>query len=96
MVMKRVRSPKQPTEVGVADLKAHLSAYLRVVRSGTTLTLMDRKTAIARLTPIGASPSKLPHTPATGLLQDFRPPRRPADQGRDVLLDLLDERQRER
>jgi prevent-host-death family protein len=37
--------------VNIADLKSHLSRHLRAVRSGHPLTVMDRKTAVARLVP---------------------------------------------
>ena len=37
--------------VGVAQLKARLSEYLRQVRAGDSLTVVDRQTPIARLTP---------------------------------------------
>ena len=37
--------------VGIADLKAHLSEHLRRVRAGRVLTIFDRDTPIALLTP---------------------------------------------
>jgi prevent-host-death family protein len=39
------------SKVGVADLKANLSRYLRRVRSGHTLTVLDRDTPVAQLVP---------------------------------------------
>jgi len=42
VVMKRV---------GIADLKAHLSGYLRTVKKGETLLVMDRGTPVARIVP---------------------------------------------
>ncbi len=39
------------SRVGIADLKAHLSAHLRRVRGGHTLTVVDRETAIAKIVP---------------------------------------------
>jgi prevent-host-death family protein len=42
MVMRRV---------GIATLKAHLSEYLRDVRRGRTVTVVDRDTPIAQLVP---------------------------------------------
>lgn len=45
MVMKRV---------GVAELKSRLSEYLRYVRRGETLTVLDRDTPIARVVPYDA------------------------------------------
>lgn len=38
-------------EVGVADLKAHLSQYLRLVREGATIIVLDRNTPVARIEP---------------------------------------------
>jgi len=37
------------TNVRIADLKARLSEYLRRVRRGDVLTVLDRKTPIARI-----------------------------------------------
>ena len=41
--------------VGVAELKARLSEYLRAVRKGHDLTIMDRDQPIARVVPYAAS-----------------------------------------
>ena len=38
--------------VKIADLKSHLSEHLRKVRAGATLTVLDRRTPVARLVPI--------------------------------------------
>ena len=38
-------------DVKIADLKAKLSEYLRYVRQGHTVTVLDRHTPIARLVP---------------------------------------------
>lgn len=38
-------------EVGIAELKARLSAHLRRVRAGESLTILDRATPVARLVP---------------------------------------------
>lgn len=38
--------------VRVADLKARLSEHLRAVRSGISLTVLDRNTPIARVVPM--------------------------------------------
>jgi prevent-host-death family protein len=42
------------SKVGIADLRAHLSEYLRKVRAGRTLTVFDRQTPIARIVPYQA------------------------------------------
>ena len=36
----------------ISDVKNSLSAYLRKVRAGETVIIMDRKTPVARLVPI--------------------------------------------
>jgi prevent-host-death family protein len=41
-------------EVGIADLKAHLSEHLRKVRNGQPLTVLDRDTPIAQIVPVNA------------------------------------------
>jgi len=38
---------------GIADLKAHLSAYLRAVRGGEEVTVLDRDTPVATIVPAG-------------------------------------------
>ncbi len=38
--------------VRIADLKSHLSEYLCKVRSGRTITVLDRDTPIARIQPL--------------------------------------------
>lgn len=37
--------------VRIADLKSHLSEHLRTVRSGRSLTILDRDTPVARIVP---------------------------------------------
>lgn len=38
-------------KVGIADLKAHLSGYLRSVKKGETLLVVERGTPVARMVP---------------------------------------------
>ena len=42
------------SKVRIADLKAHLSEHLRKVRSGRTLTVLDRDTPVAKIVPYDA------------------------------------------
>jgi prevent-host-death family protein len=42
------------SKVGIADLKAHLSQHLRRVRSGRTITILDRDTPVAQIVPYDA------------------------------------------
>ncbi|MGH2500280.1 MAG: type II toxin-antitoxin system Phd/YefM family antitoxin [Candidatus Limnocylindria bacterium] len=67
----RVRS-RRPTQgdaasVGVRDLKASLSSYLRRVRSGAALTVTDRGRPVARIIPAGI-PAGLERLVRTGQL----------------------------
>jgi antitoxin (DNA-binding transcriptional repressor) of toxin-antitoxin stability system len=55
-------------KVGIADLKAHLSAHLRTVRKGRALTVVDRDTPVALLVPVD-----------TGGLEIRQASRRPRD-----------------
>jgi antitoxin (DNA-binding transcriptional repressor) of toxin-antitoxin stability system len=57
------------TSVGIAQLKAHLSEHLRLVRSGRTLTVLDRDTPVARIVPYEA----------VGPLEIRRATRKPGD-----------------
>lgn len=42
--------------VRIADLKARLSEHLRAVRTGQTLTVLDRDTPVAKIVPYAAEP----------------------------------------
>lgn len=58
-------------KVGTADLKAHLSDHLRAVRSGETITVLDRKEPIARIVPFEDPTEGLVIQPARGSLADI-------------------------
>lgn len=60
-------------EVKISELKAKLSAYLDQVRNGQTIIILDRKSRVAQLCPIGESSQRLPVEAAS---------RPPADVGR--------------
>lgn len=53
------------SRVGVAELKARLSEYLRAVRKGHDLTIMDRDQPIARVVPYAASGSLVVREPTS-------------------------------
>jgi prevent-host-death family protein len=80
--------------VRVAELKSRLSEYLRRVRRGETVTVLDRDTPIARLTPLAAGPATLavrppsPGAPKPGAVR--LPP--PLRLKTDVLVLLREER----
>jgi prevent-host-death family protein len=52
--------------VRIAELKARLSEYLREVRRGQTITVLDRETPVARLVPYEAAPALLIRHPKPG------------------------------
>jgi prevent-host-death family protein len=83
-VMKTVR---------IAELKARLSEYLREVRRGGTVTILDRETPIARLVPYDRTPVlvvRLPAADAPPLGEARLPP--PLDLPVDAVALLLEER----
>jgi prevent-host-death family protein len=82
------------TTVKIAELKSRLSAYLRRVRRGQTITVLDRETPIARLEPVTGSASRLVvREPGPGARRpgDVRLPP-PLRLSRDVLEMLGEER----
>lgn len=79
--------------VGIAELKARLSAYLRAARRGKAVTVYDRDTPVARLVPYeGWVQASLQVRKATATLRDIE---LPPPLGRDVgsLEVLAEERQ---
>lgn len=52
------------TRVGVAELKARFSEYLRLVRRGGSVTVLDRDTPVAQLMPVEARESRLQIRPS--------------------------------
>lgn len=81
-------------QVGIAELKARLSAYLRAVRRGETIDVLDRETPIARIVPIRDRSALSVRKPAPGAppLNRVRLPK-PAKLNVDVVQLLLEERQ---
>ncbi len=79
-------------KVRIAELKAHLSAHLKAVRKGQTVTVMDRETPIARIVPYreGAAPRLRVRPPLRKLHGAPLPP--PLSVRVDSLGALLDER----
>jgi prevent-host-death family protein len=84
--------------VRVAELKARLSEYLRRVRRGHAVTVLDRDTPIARI---------VPYAPEAGGLVIRRPPEGPGKPSRvrlpprlrtdvDIAELLMEERQTDR
>jgi prevent-host-death family protein len=79
------------TEVRIADLKARLSEHLRSVRNGTTLTVLDRDTPVARIVPYSAQSLEI--RKATRRLRELKLPPKPAKRT-DSLALLVDDRRR--
>jgi prevent-host-death family protein len=81
--------------VRIAELKNRLSEYLRMVRSGRSLTVLDRDTPIARILPYedrSASLTVRSPVPGTRKLKDVKlPPPLPLHV--DIVRLLLEERQ---
>lgn len=84
--------------VRIADLKSRLSAHLRKVRAGRTITVLDRDTPIARIVPYEGNGDplnvRLPLPGAPALQQVALPPR--LRLRGDVVKLLREERQAER
>ena len=80
------------TRVGIADLKAHLSEHLRMVRGGRTLTIVDRNTPVAQIVPFDRD-APLEVRRASRKPSQLRLPRRPATRT-DSLSVLLGDRSR--
>lgn len=57
--------------VKIADLKSHLSAYLKEVRSGHELIVADRDTPVARISPIPRQKERLQVRKATRPWSEF-------------------------
>lgn len=81
-------------EVRIAELKARLSEYLRAVRRGETIAVLDRDTPVARIVPVHGPPALRVRKPAPGTPRPGRVPLpRPAKLKVDVVRLLLEERQ---
>ena len=79
------------TTVRIAELKSRLSEYLRSVRKGRTLTVLDRDTPVARIIPYAAESIEVRR--ATRRLRDLKLPPPPGSPT-DSLAVLLDDRRR--
>jgi len=84
-------------QVRIAELKARLSEYLRVVRRGETIAVFDRETPVAQITPVRERSALRVRKPVPG----SPPPNRvrlpkPLKLDVDVTQLLLEERQSHR
>ncbi len=83
------------TSVRMADFKAHLSRYIRDVRQGRPLTLMDRETPVAQVIPYPGKPGNLAVRPAVRRPGQVRFPA-PHKKKLDVVQYAAEERERYR
>jgi len=60
------------TEVRIAELKNHLSRYLRSVRKGHEIVVKDRETPIARVVPYKERRERLEVIPPTRSLKEVQ------------------------
>ena len=84
-------------QIGIAELKARLSEFLRVVQGGESIAVLDRNRAVAHIVPIPDRPGLRIRKPGA----DSPKPNKvslpkPTHQRVDVLELLLEERQSHR
>ena len=70
-------------EVGVRELRNHLSRYLDRVRGGDEVVVTDRGRAIARVVPVGGQ-RVLDRLIAEGIVTPARQPKQPAAKPREA------------
>ena len=81
-------------QVRIAELKARLSEYLRAVRGGESIAVLDRDTQIAQLIPVRERSALRVRKPAPGTPPPNRVPvPKRAKLNVDVVQLLLEERQ---
>lgn len=80
--------------VAIAELKSKLSEYLRYVRRGESLVVLDRNSAIAIITPYDSGGEPLKVRRAKGAVAVHRVPMpAPTRVKKDVVSLLLEDRQ---
>jgi len=85
MTMKQVR---------IAELKARLSEYLRAVRRGETIAVLDRETPVAQIVPVRVTSALRVRKPAPESTSLNRVPvPKPTKHSIDAAQLLLEERQ---
>ena len=81
-------------QVRIADLKARLSEYLRAVRRGESIAVLDRNTPVAQIVPVRDRSTLRVRKPAPGTPPPNRVPLpKPAKLDVDVVHLLLEGRQ---
>jgi prevent-host-death family protein len=80
--------------VRIAELKSRLSEYLRAVRAGETIAVLDRETPVAQIIPVRERGRLRVRKPAPGTPAPNRVPLpKPLKLNVDVVAVLLEERQ---
>jgi prevent-host-death family protein len=86
--------------IGIRELRQHASRYVRAVKGGATITVTERGTAVARLTPLAPGDQHLAgEIEARGLIPPTRPRRHYTEDTRLVgtsLSELLSDDRTER
>jgi prevent-host-death family protein len=81
-------------QVRIAELKARLSEYLRAVRRGETIAVLDRQTPVAQIVPVRDRTALRVRKPAPGTPPPNRVPvPKPLKLKIDIVRLLLEERQ---
>lgn len=98
MAMTKVALSKgERMEVGIRELRNHLSRYLDDVRRGEEITITDRGRAVARILPMSGE-RKLDRLIAEGRVTPARDPKGPAPsprvKARGTVSDLIAEQRR--
>lgn len=83
--------------VRIAELKARLSEYLRAVRRGETIAVLDRDTPVAQIVPVRERSALRIRKPAPGTPRPNQVPLpKPLTSNVDVVELLMEERQSHR
>lgn len=82
--------------IRIADLKSRLSEHLRAVRSGRSLTILDRDTPIARIVPWKRDDPLQLRKPRPGAPKPSQVPLPPPLRSRVDVVDLLLEERQDR
>jgi prevent-host-death family protein len=81
-------------QVGIAELKSRLSEYLRAVRRGETISVLDRETPVAQIIPVREKSALSIRKPAPGTAPLNRIPLpKPLALDVDIVQLLMEERQ---
>ena len=92
--MTKYGHDKVMKQVRIAELKAHLSHYLRAVRAGQSIAVLDRETPIAQIVPVAEAARIRVRRPVRGTPPLNRVPLpKPLKTTADIIDLLLEERQ---